>query len=145
MHFFPFNQRLNLTVVVVYVFGLKSLSSQTRTYGFSSMAGTKSALFGACIGLIEDILSGAIIGPNFFSKGIIGFASTAIFSEVFFQWTRFWGGMALFGITLFDGLIFTGLRVLFTNLHINDFVFLQGIAAPAVINAAFGIIFRPRQ
>lgn len=144
MHFLPFNHRLNLTVVIVYLFGLKGLSSQARAYGFSSRAGAKSTLFGACIGLIEDILSGAGIGPNLFSKGIIGFVSLAIFSGVVFQWTYFWGGVVLFGLTIFDGLMFTGVRVFFANQHIDGFVFLQGIAVQAAINAVFGIIFRPR-
>ncbi len=140
-----FNHHPNFVAVIVYVYGLKSISSQQKIYGASSLATMKSTMFGASIGIIEDIMSGAIIGPNFFSKGVIGFMSTIIFSDLAFQWTRFWGGMAMLTITFLDGLIIAGLRALFTDLNINAPVFFKGLTLQAVINIAFGIIVRPRE
>lgn len=142
-----FHHPLNLTVVLVYIFGLKSLALQpaARARGhFGSTVEIKSISFGAGIGILEDIISGAIIGPGFFSKGIIGFISVTAFKNLIFKWTPLVGGIALVILTIFDATIFTGMRVLFTGININGFIVLQAIFIQAIFNIPFGIIFKAR-
>ncbi|MCL4537869.1 MAG: hypothetical protein M1610_09795 [Nitrospirae bacterium] len=138
-----FNTSLNLAVVLAYSFALKSLPRSQEAGYFGSRAEIKSTVFGAGIGLLEDILAGSIIGPGFFSKGLIGFISVVAFTEVVFKWTPFLGVIAMIILTVIDGIIVTGLRFIFTNININMIDTLKTIFIHAIVNIPFGIIFKP--
>lgn len=141
-------RHLNLSVVMVYFFGLKSLPRQCKfkmdPY-FGSRAEIKSMVFGAFVGLIEDILAGSIIGPNFFSKGLIGFLTVLVFTEIVFKWTLFLGVITIVIFTLLDGIIVTGFRVIFASININIIDVLKTIAVQTIVSIPFGIILKPKK
>lgn len=135
----------NVPLALIYVFALKGISPESKAYAFSSRAEIRSALFGACVGLIDDILSGSIIGPGFLSKGIICFSVTVIFSDVVFRWTPFWGAVTLMIFTILDSVFITILRMIFTDININAGNLTVNILMQSLINLPFGIIFRPNR
>ncbi len=142
--FSAFRIMINLTTVLVYYFGLKSLPRESKLGGyFGGKAEIKSTAFGSAVGLLEDIISGSIIGPNFFSKGLTGFVSVMAFTEVVFKWTPLLGVIIVIILTVLDGVVVTGLRVIFTNININIIDALQTIFIQAIVNIPFGIIFKP--
>lgn len=146
-----FNTPLNLTVVLSYSFALKSLPRKTNTFAFHSMtdgyfgsrAEMKSTAFGALVGLLEDIISGSIIGPNFFSKGLIGFISVVAFTEVVFKWTPVFGVIMVTVFTVLDGVIVASSRIVFSNIQISMLNAVQTLIIQAIVNIPFGIIFKP--
>lgn len=139
-----FHSPLNLTVVTVYFFSLKSLPRHPKTdVYFGSKSELKSAVFGAFVGLLEDILSGSIIGPNFFSKGLTGFLTIVVFTEVVFKWTPLLGAITIIIFTILDGVIVTGSRIIFTNINISILDVLQTILIQTGVNIPFGIILKP--
>ncbi|MBI5212642.1 MAG: hypothetical protein HY957_04635 [Nitrospirae bacterium] len=141
-----FRSPLTFTVVLAYYFALKSLPRQAYSGGyFGSGAEIKSAAFGAFIGLLEDILSGSVVGPNFFSKGLIGFISVVAFTEVVFKWTPVLGIITIVLFTALDGIIVAGMRFLFTAIHINVVAAAQIIFIQALVNIPAGIILKPKK
>jgi cell shape-determining protein MreD len=135
---------VNITVVLVYFFGLKNLERvSTREY-FGSKAEIQSTLFGAITGLAEDAIMGSVIGPNLLSKGLIGFITPVIFADVVFRWTRFWGMMILITFTFLDGAIVIGSRAVFTDLNINVWSAFLNMLVQAVINVPFGMLLKPK-
>jgi hypothetical protein len=140
---------LNLSIVVVYFFGLTSLPRQSTAAWsdkyFGSRAEIKSTAFGASVGLLEDILSGTIVGPGFFSKGLAGFFSVVVFTDVVFKWTPLIGAAAMTILTILDGAIIAVLRLFFSDISINIFEIFYSILIQAVINIPFGIILKPRE
>jgi len=139
-----FNYPLNLTIMLIYIFSFKALLHPSKIGGnLTGVAELKGTLFGAGIGLMEDILTGSIIGPEFFSKGLTGFICAVIFSDVVFRWTPVLGGIAVIVLTSFDGFISTGLRMFFTDITINGVYTLQMILFQSFINIPFGILFKP--
>jgi rod shape-determining protein MreD len=73
-------------------------------YGFTLGNPIASILIGSALGLMQDSLSGAILGSNAFSKTLIGFlaASAGAKFNVDQPITR---GLAIFLFTLADGLL----------------------------------------
>jgi cell shape-determining protein MreD len=139
-----FHSPLNLSVVLVYFFSLKNLPRRHKAdVYFGSRSEIKSTVFGAFVGLLEDILSGSIIGPNFFSKGLTGFLTTAAFTEIVFKWTPLLGAVTIVAFTLLDGVIVTGSRIIFTGININVLDALQTTLIQTVVSIPFGIIFKP--
>lgn len=135
---------LNFTVVIVYLFGLRNLDRIAARGYFGSRSELESTAFGAFIGLTEDILMGSLVGPGFLSKGLIGFFTSVIFSDVVFRWTRIWGVAAVTAFTLLDGLILIGARSMFSDLHINSSQVLLNVLVQIVLNIPFGILLKPR-
>lgn len=135
---------VNITVILVYSFGLKNLERvSTREY-FGSKTEIQSTLFGATIGLIEDALLGSVIGPNLLGKGLIGFITPVIFADVVFRWTPFWGMMVAIAFTLLDGVIVIGSRAVFSDLNINFVQAFLNVLIQAVINIPFGMLLKPK-
>lgn len=140
------NTKLNLTIILVYFFSLQNLPRPSNTRGYyASNAEIKSVLFGAAIGLLEDILAGSIIGPAFFSKGLIGFLGVIAFTGVFFKWTPLLGCIAVIIFTFLDGAIGAVFRILFSSIDINVIEALKTILIQTLINIPFGIIFMPKK
>lgn len=144
----PFGKTLSLSTALVYLFGLRSLPSGFsvgRSDGYySGRAEVKSTAFGAGVGLLEDIISGSIIGPGVFSKGLIGLFSVVVFTDVIFKWTPLIGVVIIIILTIADGSIIVGLRVFLDNININIFNVFQAIFIQTAFNMPFGIILKPK-
>lgn len=120
---------VNLTLLLVYYFGLKK----------GELAGVS---VGISVGLLEDTLSGQLIGPGMLGKGLVGILSSYI-TDGFFIWTPLLGMLAVFVLTIVDeAVIYTSLTIFFeAPAPLKDFV---GIAlVKALINAPFGWMIRP--
>lgn len=141
-HFSVFDIPLNVTAVLVYAFGLKTLSSRAETFFWTSSE-LKSTVMGAVIGFVGDTLSGSIVGPEVFSKGAVGFLTPIIFTDVLFRWTPLFGALALCLLSILDGAVSLALRFLFTDITISHAGFLQTIVVQGLMNTAFGVILKP--
>jgi hypothetical protein len=130
-------------LVIVYFFGLKSRQKVSVFEYSGSKAGVSSVLFGAFVGLMEDALSGAIIGPGMLSKGLVGFLSPMVFTDVVFRWTPLWGGIAIAVFSLLDGAVTAGARVFFTGVHLGGMTLIQLFLIRALVSVPFGIVLKP--
>jgi rod shape-determining protein MreD len=110
----------------------------------SSRPEAQSAVFGAIVGFIEDAVTGSVIGPAFLGKGLIGFSSVLIFTDIFFRWTPVLGGVVIITITILERLIAALLLIMFKDITINWTYTLSVILLQALINLPFGIIIRPK-
>jgi len=141
-----FDCSLNLTIVIVYAFGIKTASPQPAASGSGDAAPEiASAAFGACVGLVEDILTGLIIGPNVLSKGLAGLAGSIVYREIFFGWSSVLGGVVLAVLTLLDGITVLAARQLFSGTTISGSVFVDVVVMQAIMNIPFGLVIRPGQ
>lgn len=134
---------LNITVTLVYYFGLRCLQNiSARDYSVNKVV-LESTAFGIAVGLAEDILSGPIIGPVVLSKGMVGFITPVIFTNVVFRWTPLWGGIVLVILTVLDGVALAGSRVLFTGIQVSGVTVFHILVVQALMNIPFGIILKP--
>ena len=139
-----FDYPLNLTVIVVYAYGINKAVQHSAAQGFSDIsAELKSTLFGAAIGFIEDSMTGAFIGPNVLSKGMTGLVSSFVFREIFFSWDSVLGGIVLCCLTIFDDLLSLGMRLIFSDLIIGGRAVAELIVMQAVMNIPFGLLVKP--
>ena len=134
----------NLTAALVYIYAITILRQPSVVSHMSSRPETQSAVFGAMVGFIEDAVTGAIIGPSLLGKGLIGFLSVLIFTDVFFRWTPVLGGIVILTMTIFERLITTLMLMMFKDITINWTYALSVILLQALINLPFGIIIRPK-
>ncbi len=102
----------------------------------------KITSFGALIGLIEDIISGSLIGVSAFSKGTVAFLTIQAFNNIFFKWTPLLGCIVIIILTFVDNIIILGLRKLFLLSSINVFSIAEMILIQTIINLPFGIILK---
>ena len=120
----------NLTAVIAYYFGLKN-------------GETKGILFGSLIGLLEDGLSGNILGPNLLGKGLVGFFASFM-SGSFFRWTPLLGMIGIFFLTALDGITVFLSRTVFELMPTSMLNATLKIIAAAIINSFLGIFIKPR-
>ncbi len=120
----------NLTAALAYYFGLRN-------------GETKGMLFGAFIGIIEDSLSGGILGPNLIGKGLVGFISSFM-SGSFFRWTPVLGIIGIFFLTSFDGFVVFLSKAIFEHMPRGISNAISVILVTAVLNSLLGIFLRPR-
>ncbi len=132
----------NLTVILVYYFGLKSHQRNSDRDYSGSKAELESVAFGVIIGLMEDVISGSIIGPGLLSKGLLGLMTPVVFTDMIFKWTPLWGAAIVIIFTLFDGIAMACCRIMFTGIHVNGALLLQAMCVQSVINMPFGILLR---
>jgi cell shape-determining protein MreD len=141
-----FDFPLNLTVVLVYAFAIKAPPLQSASTSFTDVsAEIRGAVFGAGIGLIEDIMSGSVIGLNVMSKGLTGLISSIVFRDLFYQWTPLIGSIVLFVITLLDGIIFVLAGQFIAGLPHRSFDVVDLVLIQALFNIPFGLLIRPGQ
>jgi hypothetical protein len=134
--------QVNLVLAVVYIFSILTITDRV---GFASVKPeAKAALFGASAGLIEDILGGSIIGPSVFSKGMAGYLSCYLFSDLIFMWTPLWGSLAIGLLTLLDGFIIVTLKNTFSEMHISGPGSFASVFYQALFNIPFGMFVRAR-
>jgi hypothetical protein len=133
----------NLSVVLVYYFGLKSYR-RNADYDYSgSKAGIESVVFGVIIGLTEDVISGSIIGPGLLSKGLLGLMTPIVFTDMVFKWTPLWGAIIVVIFSLLDGMVVIGSRILFTGIHVTGAALFQIICVQSLMSMPFGMLLRP--
>ena len=141
-----FNCPLNLTLALVYSFGIKTASHQPAASGSDDVAPEIiSTIFGAGIGLIEDVLTGSLIGPNLLSKGLAGFISSIVYREIFFRWESVLGGVVLAVLTLLDGLVVIGARELFSSTTTGGPAVVELVIIQSVMNIPLGLLVRAGQ
>lgn len=134
---------LNITVTLVYYFGLRCLQNiSARDYSVNKVI-IASTAFGAAVGLAEDIITGPILGPGVLSKGLVGFITPAIFTSVVFRWTPLWGGIILVLLTVLDGVALAGSRILFTGIQISGITVFHLLVVQPLMNIPFGMVVRP--
>jgi hypothetical protein len=139
-----FDCPLNLSLALVYAFGIKTASHQSAASGSDDVTPEiRSTLFGAGIGLIEDAMIGSLIGPNLLSKGLSGFMSGIVYRDIFFQWASVLGGVVLPVLTLLDGLVVITAKQLFSNTTIGGPAAVELIVIQAVMNIPFGLVLNP--
>src|SRR5208337_172963 len=133
----------NLTVVLVYYFGLKSHQRNADRDFSGSKSELESVAFGVIIGLMEDVISGSIIGPGLLSKGLLGLMTPVVFTDMIFKWTPLWGAIIVVIFTLFDGMVVVSSRIMFTGIHVTGALLFQAMCVQSVLNIPFGILLRP--
>ncbi len=103
----------------------------------------KGMFLGALIGIVEDSLSGAFLGPNLLSKGLIGYLSSFVYSR-FFVWTPLLGMISISVLTFIDGFIVFVSRSLFDKMPVGIGTAVFIIAMQSIANAPLGILLRPK-
>ena len=99
--------------------------------------------FGALIGLIEDITSGSLLGPNILSKGLIGYLSSSLYKR-FFIWTPLLGAINIFSLTFLDCSIVFILRSIFDKVPVEIGAAFFIIIIKSIVNAPLGIFIKPK-
>jgi rod shape-determining protein MreD len=102
----------------------------------------KGMFFGALIGILEDSLSGAFLGPHLLSKGLLGYLSALLYSR-FFIWTPLLGIISAAVLTLADGFMVFILRSIFDRMPGSIGAALLIITLQALLNAPFGFLMKP--
>ncbi len=100
-------------------------------------------LFGSLIGILEDSLSGALLGPNLLSKGLIGYLSYFISSRIFI-WTPLLGIISISALTLIDSSVVFISRSMFDKMPVGIGAAFFTIAIQSLLNAPLGIFIRPK-
>ena len=135
---------LNLSVAVVYAFAIKNAMQHSTATGSSDVSSEmKATFFGAAVGLIEDGMTGSMIGPNVLSKGLTGLISSVVFRDIFFLWESSLGGIVLCLLTMADGVVAVGTRLLFSNTLIGGRAAAELIIIQAIMNIPIGLLVKP--
>ncbi len=138
---YPFN----FIILIVYMYVLQTSRGVKKEEFHFGVWEIKSTVFGASVGILDDIISGSIIGPSFLSKGLIGFFGSVLFGSVFFRWTPMLGFIVVFVMTIFDALMQIVLRMIFSDIRIDLIEVSQMILLQALINLPFGLLLRPSE
>ncbi len=133
----------NLTVILVYYFGLKSHQRNADRDFSGSKSEFESVAFGVIIGLMEDVISGSIIGPGLLSKGLLGLMTPVVFTDMIFKWTPLWGAITVIIFTLFDAVVVVCSRIMFTGIHVSGEILFQVMCVQSIMNMPFGILLQP--
>lgn len=141
--FSSFSVLFNPTVVLVYYFGIESLNRISSKKFFPVRIEFESAAFGALIGFVEDALTGSIIGPSLLSKGLVGFITPFVYTEIVFRWTPFWAGALLALLTFCDGWAVAGARSVFSETIINNAQVLKVVIFQCLVSLPFAFILKP--
>lgn len=127
----------------VSIFGIPPAITVIASYYMGLRKGVKKGiLVGAFIGMIEDSLSGNVLGPHLLGKGTVGFSSSLL-SGSLFRWTPLLGVIGLFSLTLIDGLAVFITKTLFDIQFIPFSRLLTTILFQGVLNCLAGTFLRP--
>jgi len=134
---------LNLSIALVYIHAIRLLTVQPGDAGFTDVtAETGAASFGAIIGLLEDMMSGALPGINLMSKALLGLLTVMIFRDFISQWTPVIGAAVIFIVTILDGAIVVMTTQFVMDVDINEYNAMLMVLTQAVINLPLGCLFR---
>jgi len=105
-------------------------------YGFTLGRPIASVFIGSCLGLMQDSLSGAIVGTNGFSKTVIGYLAASAVSKFAVDQpvTRI---LALFLFSLADGLLVTMLGLMVGSSPNTTY---GGVAGASMLTATFNTL-----
>lgn len=103
----------------------------------------KGMFFGSLIGIVEDSLSGTLLGPNLLSKGLVGYFSSFVYSR-FFIWTPLLGIISISALTLIDSTIIFVSRSIFDRMPVSIGAAIFIVAIQSLLNAPLGILLRPK-
>jgi rod shape-determining protein MreD len=103
----------------------------------------KGLLFGSLIGIIEDSLSGNLLGPHLLSKGLIGYLAAFLYGKIF-VWTPVLGIMTIMVLTAADSFVVYTARSVFGTMPSGIGAAAFIIAMQSVMNAPFGIFLKKR-
>jgi rod shape-determining protein MreD len=103
----------------------------------------KGLFFGSLIGIIEDSLSGNLLGPNLLSKGLTGYLAAFLYGKIF-VWTPVLGILTIMVFTAVDSFVVFTARSVFGTMPsgISTAAFI--IAMQSIINAPLGIVLKKR-
>lgn len=119
-----------LTVAVVYYLGVRH--------------GTlKGILLGSVIGLMEDSLSGGLLGPNLLAKGLVGYSSSFI-SVSLFRWTPLLGMTGSFVLTVIDSIVVLLFKAVYETAPAVFYGTIPIILFRGIINSIFGFFIKPK-
>jgi rod shape-determining protein MreD len=121
----------NLTVVLAFYAGIKH-------------GDIKGMFIGSCIGMIEDILSGTLFGPNILSKALVGYTSSFLYSR-FFMWTPLLGMISISLFTFADSFVVFILRSIFNRMPAGSGAAFTIILIQSLFNAPLGLFLRPKK
>ncbi len=121
----------DLTVILAFYSGIKKGES-------------KGMLIGSLVGIIEDSLSGAFLGPNLLSKGLVGYLSSFMYSR-YFIWTPLLGTISVAAFTLMDSFIVFASRSIFDRMPVTIGTAVLIIAIQSLLNAPFGLFIKPKK
>jgi len=140
----PLLAPLNLTVLLVGLFGRAAAHVYTDQHGFSShRAEYAASLFGMGCGLVEDLLGGGLIGPGMLSKAAIGLISAVIFSDVLFRWTPVFGGLTMIAFTVLDWVGESGALAIFGAVPMVFSATILPLLFQCIVNGIVGMAIRP--
>lgn len=142
--FSPLLAPLNLTVVLVGLFGRAAAHHFTDQHGFSSHhAEYAASSFGMLCGFVEDLLAGGLLGPGMLAKALIGYLSAVVFSDVLFRWIPVFGGLTMILFTVLDWGCALGARVAFGTAATIPFATFQPLVVQCIGNGIVGMMIRP--
>jgi rod shape-determining protein MreD len=118
-----------LTVIVVYYIGVTG-------------GAAKGILLGSLIGIIEDSITGGIIGPNLLGEGMVGFFSSSIAGGLF-RWTPLLGLLIIFALTMLDGFVVFLSRMFYETLPTPPHRVFLTVVIQGLMNALAGIFIKP--
>ena len=121
----------NFTVLLAFYAGIK--------YG-----DIRGLAIGAVMGIVEDSLSGAFIGPNLLSKGLVGYMASFLYQK-FFVWSPLLGTISVAMFTFADSLAVFFLRSIFDRMPVSAGAALLIIVVQSLLNAPFGLFLKPRK
>lgn len=129
----------------VSVFGISpDMTALLAYYAGIRHGETKGMFIGVLIGLLQDISSPSIIGPNLLAKGMIGFFSSLFISGGIFRWTPLFGVIALCLLTVLDNAVVFWSTSVFDSAQTTLSSFAYIAVMQALLNACAGIFIRPK-
>jgi len=103
----------------------------------------KGLFFGSLIGIVEDSLSGALLGPNLLSKGLVGYLAAFLYSK-FFVWNPVLGILTVSLLTMADSFIVYTARSIFGTMPSGIGAATFIIFMQSLYNAPIGIFLKKR-
>lgn len=119
-----------LTVAVVYYIGVRHGS-------------LKGILLGSLVGLVEDSISGCLLGPNILAKGFVGYSASFV-SLSLFRWTPLLGMTGIFVLTIIDGIIVLLFKALYETAPAVFYGTIPAIFFRGLMNSIFGVFIKPK-
>lgn len=127
----------------VSIFGIPPALTVIAPYYMGLRGGARNGMItGTMIGMIEDGLSGNVLGPHLLGKGIVGFSSSLL-SGSLFRWTPLLGIIGLFSLTVIDGLTVFITKTIFNIQFIPASRLIATVLFQGVFNSLAGMFLKP--